>query len=207
MKRGKFEAEKSPKQEKEKQVLSTSQSVLLYLHDLTYLLCIILLIILLCLRIVIVSGDSMNNTLVDGDYVLLLSNSFYHNPKQGDIIVASKDSFRSGEPIIKRIIAVEGQKVDIDFYNGIVYVDDVALDEPYICSKTDLNEGIIFPLVVEEGCVFVLGDNRAKSEDSRSVQIGMIDNREIIGKAIILFFPGDDQGEQIRDFSRIGGLR
>ncbi len=148
----------------------------------------------------------MNNTLLDGDYVLLLNNVLYQNPQQGDIIVASKESFKDGEPIIKRIIATEGQTVDIDFSAGVVYVDGVALDESYTLTPTNMKEGISFPLTVDEGCVFVMGDNRNKSKDSRSTEIGLIDRREIMGRAIFLVFPGTNKDVESRDFSRIGAL-
>lgn len=178
------------------------RSLLLYLHDLSYLLTVVVLVFLLCFRIVVVSGDSMYSTLVDGDYLLLMSNVLYNDPQQGDIIVASKDSYENGTPIIKRVIATEGQTVDIDFRRGIVYVDGVALEEDYIYTLTNLDEGVEFPLVVDEGCVFVLGDNRNISKDSRNPEIGLIDTRQIVGKAIVLFFPGTDNG--IRHFDRIG---
>jgi signal peptidase I len=187
--------------------LSFTKTVLLYLHDLVYLLSVILLVLLLLFRVVVVSGSSMVPTLVDGDYLLLLSTPLYNSPAYGDIIVASKDSFREGEPIIKRVIATEGQTVDIDFASGTVYVDGVALDEPYINNLTTLDEGTKLPLVVEEGCVFVLGDNRGRSEDSRSPAIGQIDKREILGKALFLFLPGMGEQMNVRDFGRIGGIR
>ena len=177
-----------------------------YLKDFSIILSIIMVLFFLLFRIIVVSGDSMYDTLHDGDLLLLSSRVFYHNPEQGDIIVASKESFRDGEPIIKRVIAVEGQTVHIDFPNGIVYVDGVALDEPYISSLTMRQEGMTFPLTVDPGCVFVMGDNRDDSWDSRSVEIGLIDERQILGKAIILFFPAENHyGE--RDFSRIGVLK
>ena len=185
---------------------SPQKTVVMYLHDLVYLLAGIMLVLLLLFRVVIVSGPSMNATLVDGDYLLLVGNVFYNNPKSGDVIVASKDSFKNGEPIIKRVIAVEGQTVDIDFDTGIVYVDGIALEEPYTNTPTNLEEGIQFPVVVKEGCVFVMGDNRNSSKDSRSPEIGQIDCREILGKAIFLIFPGSNQGSTQRDFSRIGGV-
>ena len=122
----------------------------------------------------------------------------------GDIVVASKDSFRNGSPIVKRVIATEGQSVDIDFTTGTVYVDGVALDEPYIYSPTTNPEGMVFPLVVDEGCLFVMGDNRSRSMDSRDPEIGLIDKREILGKAILLMLPGNDEGTVKRDFSRFG---
>ncbi len=182
------------------------ESILSYLHDFVYLLAGILLICILLLRVVVVSGPSMNNTLHDGDLLLLINNVLYRDPQQGDIIVASKDSFKNGEPIIKRIIATEGQEVDIDFYKGIVYVDGKALDEPYTLTPTNMTEGIEFPLVVDKGCVFVMGDNRNSSLDSRSEDIGLIDCREIMGKAVFLIFPGADEATKKRDFKRIGVL-
>ncbi len=181
------------------------KTVLTYLHDLVYLLAVVLVLFLVFFRVVVVSGPSMNNTLKDGDYLLLLNGVFFNNYKQGEIVVASKDSYRDGEPIVKRIIATEGQTVDIDFENGIVYVDGVALEEPYISTPTCLEEGVKFPLVVEIGHVFVMGDNRMNSKDSRSEEIGLIDCREIIGKAVFLIFPGSDSGEM--EFDRIGVIR
>ncbi len=178
------------------------KTVVTYLHDLVYLLVVVLLIFLFFLRVVVVSGPSMDETLNDGDYLLLLNGVFFKDYKQGDIIVASKDSFHDGEPIIKRVIATEGQEVDIDFNLGIVYVDGKALDEPYINTPTNLDEGTVFPLVVEKGHLFVLGDNRNHSKDSRSPEIGLIDKREVLGKAIFLIFPGLDSGK--REFDRIG---
>ena len=177
-----------------------------YLHDLVFGLAAVLLIFMLFLRVVIVSGPSMLPTLHDGDSLILLSNVFYAKPKYGDIIVASKDSFKDGEPIIKRVIATEGQTVDIDFESGIVYVDGQALDEPYINTPTNLQEGTTFPLTVSEGCIFVMGDNRNDSLDSRSTEIGQIDRREILGRALFLALPGRDPFTQKRDFSRIGAL-
>ena len=181
-------------------------NILLYLHDFVYWLTGILLVFLLLFRVVVVSGPSMNQTLVHGDYLLLINNVFYTQPKQGDIIVAAKASFDAGEPIIKRVIATEGQWVDIDFDTGTVYVNGTALVEPYTNTPTNLYEGISFPLMVDEGCFFVMGDNRNESKDSRSIEIGQIDEREILGKAIFLFMPGRDPVTQKQNFHRIGAL-
>ena len=182
---------------------SFASSVLQYLHDLVFMLAIIMVVFLLFFRMVVVSGPSMYSTLWDGDWLLVLSNVFYQNPEKGDIIIASKQSYNQGEPIVKRVIATEGQKVDIDFKKGIVYVDGKEIVEPYIIGSTTDFEGVRFPLTVEEGCVFVMGDNREDSMDSRDPAIGLIDKREIIGKVIFLFFPGQDRLYQ-RDFDRIG---
>ena len=175
-----------------------------YLHDLTFLIAGVLLVFSLLFRVVVVSGPSMNNTLTDGDWLLLLGNVLYHEPKQGDIIVASKDAYDNGAPIIKRVIATEGQTVDIDFQAGVVYVDGTPLLEPYTLTPTNLMEGTEFPLTVETGCLFVMGDNRNVSKDSRSIEIGQIDHREVLGRAIFLFFPGNNGGKVERKFVRIG---
>lgn len=183
------------------------KSVILYLHDLVYMLTVILLVFLLFFRVIVVSGNSMYSTLLDGDYLLLAGKLFYQEPKYGDIVVISKKTFDNGSPIVKRVIATEGQQVDIDFENGIVYVDGVALDEPYTNCGTNLNEGNNFPLTVNTDCIFVLGDNRGVSRDSRDPVIGQIDKREVLGKAIFLMIPGDSHGDLPRDVSRIGVIK
>ncbi len=182
---------------------NAKKTTLTYLHDLVYLLAVVLVLFLVCFRVVVVSGPSMNDTLQNGDYLLLVNGIFFREYQQGDVIVASKDTFREGEPIIKRVIATEGQTVDIDFVNGIVYVDGKPLNEPYISSGTYLPEGTVFPLVVKENHIFVLGDNRMNSKDSRSNEIGQIDCREVLGKAIFLIFPGTNENAK-REFGRIG---
>ena len=186
---------------------TAAKTYLPYLHDLVCLMAGVILVFTLLFRVVVVSGPSMNNTLIDGDWLLLLGNIFYSEPKTGDIIVASKDSFDNGVPIIKRVIATEGQTVDIDFEEGVVYVDGKALDEPYTLTPTNLQEGVSFPVTINEGCIFVMGDNRNVSKDSRSGDIGLIDRREVLGKAIFLLIPGDPDGAngpEQRNLSRLG---
>ncbi len=199
--------------EKQKPVKETKSgwqaTILMYLHDLAYLLAGLILVFLLLFRVVVVSGTSMNATLLDGDYLLLLSSTFYHDPQYGDIIVASKESFDNGAPIVKRVIATEGQWVNIDFERGIVYVGNsmdtlVPLDESYTLTPTTVKEGVTFPLQVDEGCLFVMGDNRDGSKDSRHPEIGLVDKREVLGKVFFLFVPGTNYGEQKQDFGRIG---
>lgn len=197
-------------EEPEEEQLTTKQRVFRNFRDYIYIFAGFMLAFALLFRVVMVDGPSMNQTLVDGDRLLLLSRTIYHTPKQGDIIVASKDAFRSGENIIKRVIATEGQMVDIDFANRAVYVDGAALEEPYVYFPDDesdmLQEGLHFPLVVEENCVFVMGDNRNDSMDSRDPRIGLIDCREILGKVIFLIIPGTDGGKVTADYTRIGVL-
>lgn len=189
---------------KKEEKMSWKQNMVLYLHDLVIYVSVILLVFLLLFRIIVVTGDSMYSTLWDGDYLLLMSNLLYPDPEAGDIVVVSKQSYDDGAPIVKRVIATEGQIVDIDFENGIVYVDGLPIEEEYINTPTNRQEGMSFPLIVEKGCYFVMGDNRNNSRDSRSPDIGQIDRREILGKAIFLMLPGTDGGLRQRDYSRIG---
>lgn len=189
-----------------KKTSSPGETLMEYLHDLVYIFAAVILLCLVCLRVVVVSGPSMYDTLVDGDYLLLMNNTFYREPQQGDIIVAGKQGFDDGVPFVKRVIATEGQVVDIDFKSGIVYVDGKPLEEEYTYTPTNISEGVEFPLEVEPGHVFVMGDNRNKSKDSRDPEIGLVDTREILGKVIFLFMPGTNGGKQEPDFSRIGVL-
>ena len=184
-----------------------AMSVLSAMHDLSYLMAIVLVLLLLVFRVVVVSGSSMKDTLIDGDYIFLLNNVFCSEYETGDVIVASKESFKDGEPIIKRVIATEGQTVRVEKATGKVYVNDELLDEPYLNPKyIQNNYDLVQEFVVEPGCVFVMGDNRNSSLDSRSDQIGQIDTRQILGKAIVLFAPGKDPVSGGRDLSRIGGI-
>lgn len=150
-----------------------------------------------------IDGPSMENTLQHGERVII-SNLFYE-PKPGDIVVISRNRENSvftmndsNTPIIKRIIATEGQTVDIDFEKGIVYVDGIALNEPYTKTPTNRKWDVEFPVTVDEGCVFVLGDNRNDSMDSRDARIGeygMIDTRYILGHAVYRVFPFNKIGK------------
>lgn len=192
------------KKKDESEPTSAKENILLYLHDFAYLLAAILIVLLLLFRVVVVDGPSMENTLKHGDYLLLLSSVVYQDPQPGDIVVLAKESFGDGEPIIKRVIATEGQTVHIDYEAGIVYVDDVALDEPYAKTLTTLKGNMPATVTVEPGCIFVLGDNRINSRDSRFTDIGLVDTREIIGKAIFVCFPGGGMHGNEQDFSRFG---
>ena len=201
-------AKKNDAPEKEKIIYTWQQNLALYLHDMVYMLAVVMVLLMLFFRVIVVDGPSMENTLLNGDYMLLVSNLFYKNPSAGDVVVVSKQSYDNGKPIVKRVIATEGQVVDIDFQEGIVYVDGEALEEPYTKTLTTLKEGNTFPQTVEEGCVFIMGDNRNNSKDSRSPQIGQVDKREVLGKVICLLFPGTGMGgTQARDFHRIGAVQ
>ena len=157
-------------------------------------------------RLIGVEGKSMVPTLQPGDRLLVVSALADHDYQYGDILIIRKESFEQNQ-IVKRLIATEGQTVDIDFTSGKVYVDDVLLEEPYINELTLTNEGMSFPLTVPDGCLFVMGDNRNASTDSRDSRLGTIDKRYVIGKAVMLAFPGTDSETGERSFSRIGFLK
>lgn len=164
----------------------------------------VVIIFSLIFRVATIEGRSMLDTLHDGEKVIITNLGY--TPKQGDIVVVSRNidnsvqsENRSSLPIIKRVIAVGGQTVDIDFEAGIVYVDGVPLKENYIRTPT-YKPGyptIEFPVYVKEGYVFVMGDNRGDSLDSRSPTIGeegIIDVRYILGHAVLRVFPFDKIG-------------
>ena len=191
----------------DKKKLTKQQQVWKDVRDILAILVAFMLVYVLFFRVVVVKGDSMNNTLINGDRLLLISNLFYRQPQQGDVIVACKDSFRDGEPIVKRVIAIEGQTIDIDVESSTVYVDGIALEEAYIATFTTSDGDMTFPLTVPEDCIFVMGDNRDNSLDSRSSQIGLIREDEILGKVIFLLIPGTDEGAVAFSLKRIGVVR
>lgn len=156
------------------------------------------------IRMLGVDGHSMLNTLQHGDRLMVVNPIFYHDYKYGDIVILRKTGVFDNEPIVKRVIATGGQTVDIDFGEGVVYVDGEALEEDYIREPTYTAEGTEFPLTVPEGSIFVMGDNRNGSSDSRDYRLGTVDTRYVIGKAAFLLFPGLDYDTEKRNFSRIG---
>ena len=139
----------------------------------------------LLVKFVGVDGESMEPTLKNGD--ILCISSGISSPKRGDIVVISQP-WEKNIPIIKRIIGIEGDEIDIDFASGEVFVNSEKLNESYINSKTNLEYDLSFPLTVEKGKVFVMGDNRNDSLDSRSSQIGQIDENYILGKVYFKLF-------------------
>ena len=159
-----------------------------------------------CARVVGVSGGSMRNTLQNGDLLLVVNSLLCGEYRRGDVVIAAKPSFEFGEPIVKRVIATEGQTVDVDFDGGVVYVDGQALEEPYIMEATHLPEGTVFPFTVPEGCVFLMGDNRNGSRDSRDPELGAVDTRCLIGRAVFLLLPGRTEDVGMREWDRIGTL-
>lgn len=153
---------------------------------LVFALAVLVLLFAFCARIVVVSGSSMNDTLTDGDR-LLVQSTFY-TPQRGDVVVVD-GYINYGKPLVKRVIAKGGDTVDIDTDAGLVYVNGEALDEPYTPEGTLSAGDVTFPLTVPEGTLFLMGDNRQHSTDSRSSSIGFIDERDILGKVLLRLYP------------------
>ncbi len=170
---------------------TTSETVLEWAEELVIAVVIIAMAFTFLFRVITVTGTSMVPNFNDGDRVLVTGFSF--GLKQGDVVVITNVL---EEPIIKRVIATEGQTVDFDYDMKSVLVDGQLVDETVFGLKngiTDLPytsfELLEFPQKVPEGCIFVLGDNRAVSEDSRYQVVGMIDTRNVLGKALFRLFP------------------
>ena len=189
---------KQPEQPEEKLSSGDSLKVDLYfwLQALVMALVVLILLFTFVGRIIGVDGSSMVPTLHDGD--LLLLQSIGYTPEQGDVVVLTKDFANYvGQPIVKRVIATGGQTVEIDYDAGVVYVDGVALDEPYInepMRRPGAAEMDVDSVTVPEGCIYVLGDNRNNSTDSRHRDLGVIDNRYVLGRALCILLPFQDFG-------------
>ncbi len=171
--------------------------------SLVYAVLAMIVLNLFVFRSITVDGESMNNTLQDQDRVI--STNFFYTPSRGDIVVIQADkvpnyvTHKYGEPIIKRVIALAGDTIKFDFDNGEVYLkkagesDFELLEEDYIAAPTynSLDRHTGEEHTVPEGCVFVMGDNRNNSLDSRSMYVGDVDTDLIMGKAFVRLFPID----------------
>ncbi len=149
------------------------------------IICVLLFVFFI--RVIDVVGGPMNNTLFNKDKMLV--SGLFYKPKVGDVVVFKKDEYDPNKALVKRVIAVEGQEINMDFENGIVYIDGKAISEPYIKELTYNKLDFIGPKTVPEGCVFVMGDNRNMSIDSRKSEIGMLDTRLILGRAYYVIYP------------------
>lgn len=165
---------------------SRSRDQIEWFESIVFALTVLVLVFTFVVRVAAVNGISMENTLQPGDRLLLQSVGY--TPQRGDVVVTD-DLIDYGKPLVKRVIAVGGDVVDIDFQTGAVTVNGETLEEPYIRELTLLDEDQTFPLTVPQGKLFLMGDNRCQSKDSRSPEIGCIDERDILGKAILRIFP------------------
>lgn len=174
-----------------KETPKEEHSVISFIYDTVYMVAFAIILVTLgfifLFRTVVVDGSSMNPTLYDGNRILLTA--YYNEPKYGDIVVTCRPSDSMPDTLIKRVIAVGGQTIDIDFDNGIVYVDGKALDEPYIKRPFTEHEDFYGPVTVPEGCVFIMGDNRNGSTDSRDYRVGFMQEEYILGKALTKLSP------------------
>ena len=157
-----------------------------WLDSVIFALVVIFVVFTVLFRVVGVNGRSMVPTLYNGDWLAVKAINMHYN--RGDIVVITQPN-KLNEPLIKRIVAVAGDTVDINFADGTVKVNDQLLKEDYIAEPTNRMFDVAFPVTVPEGCVFVMGDNRNDSLDSRSTIIGFIDTRYLLGTAEFRFFP------------------
>ena len=164
-----------------------------WLQAFVAVLCALVLVFSFLGRVIVVDGSSMVPTLHHGD--LLLLQGIGYTPEQGDIVVLTKEFQNVDTPIVKRVIATGGQTVHIDYATSTVYVDGVALDEPYINELMRMPMGeTITDVTVPEGSVFVMGDNRNNSSDSRVPELGTVDERYILGEVLLVLFPFQNFG-------------
>lgn len=184
--------EETPLQENQQDTAETASSLTQgcyeWMDSLILAITVVMLLLTFVFRLVVVDGQSMMDTLFDQDKVFV-TNLFY-TPECGDVVVISHGQ-NLNKPIIKRVIATEGQTLSIDFNTGDVVVDGAVLDEPYIKDLTVKQGDAEIPEVIPEGMVFVMGDNRNHSTDSRFTAVGLIAEEDIIGEAQYIVYPFD----------------
>lgn len=187
--------------EDEKKSTALQDELFDWAQNIAIILTVVVLTFIFVVRVIGVEGQSMEPTLHNRDW-MLISNLFYE-PDYGDIVVLTKRQFME-QPIVKRVIATEGQTIDIDFNAGRVIVDGHVLDEPYINDLTTRQFDMQFPQTVPEGCVFVMGDNRNHSSDSRVASLGMVDKRYILGRLVFRILPINRIGTVEQNYTQNG---
>lgn len=172
---------------------STGREMYQNVRTLVTVLAVLILLFTFVMRIIVVSGPSMENTLHNGDAMLVWSLGY--TPQQGDVVVLTKRSYQE-DSIVKRVIATGGQRVDIDYETGTVYVDGIPLEEDYIKEPMQVPSygEQVNHVIVPEGCLFVMGDNRNQSADSRYLEIGIVDERCVIGRVVMVIYPFSNFG-------------
>ena len=211
------QAEAAKQEEAQKQRREKHYETFTILHDLVYILAVVTIVFVFFFRLNGVDGSSMFPTFVNHDYLVLESNFLYRNVDRGDIVVLDPpEEAGFAGPLVKRVIATGGDTVDIDFELGIVYVNGEAIEEDYIFEPTyrsyqEIGMGLEYPVTVPEGSVFVMGDNRNHSNDSRYAPLGCVEQSRILGRVLLVLIPGRQTNEEGtivggRDFSRIGAV-
>lgn len=174
-----------------KTILTRNRDLLDWLDSIVLAMLVIVLLFTFVVRVVRVDGHSMQPGLQNDDKILIASQPY--QPRYGDVVVV--DSYiPHGLPLIKRVIGLPGDTIDIDYTAGTVYRNGTALAEPYTAEPTYLAETVSFPLTVPEGTLFLMGDNRNNSADSRDSRIGCVDCRDILGRALVRIWPLNKAG-------------
>ncbi|MBR0528199.1 MAG: signal peptidase I, partial [Ruminococcus sp.] len=183
---------------KAKEPLDIKNEILEWFESFVFAMLIVQLVFIFIFRIVMVDGRSMNNTLSDGDRLIMTHVNY--TPERDDVVVVDSDA--AGKILIKRVIGIEGDKIKIDYTNNHVYVNgqqisnehikEIMIDNGYF-DRTYMTENGVYEYEVPENCVFVMGDNRNDSKDSRS--IGYVPEESIMGKAVFRIFPLNQLGK------------
>ncbi len=177
--------------EVQQQPISKNQNMLEWYEALISAAVVLVLLFSFFFRIIQVDGSSMYPTLTDGDKLIVWGAGY--TPDRGDVVIV--DSYTSyGKPLVKRVIAKGGDTISIDYSVGTVTVNGEVLQEDYLAEPTHLSYDVEFPYTVPEGTVFVMGDNRNNSLDSRSSGIGCIEETDILGKVLVCFLPFQNMG-------------